>query len=269
MKAGEAESKLDDGGPAGRLLERFVDTTADQRASPHRLRRLAVLTLPLAVLGAGGTAQAESFESLELSFDLASATLLRGIALGSGRVDAQAALRYVHTSGWSASLGAAALHAHTSPGRWRTQWFARLGHAWRLDEDWSLQLAGGRYDYAGSPYLRAYAHNELGATLAWRDRAYVSVSALQRSRAPAGRHAIAYDLVLRQPLGGGFSAGAGIGHLAARAGGVSYGYGHLELALDWGSARARLSQVASSGSARARYGEAASRRWVVSLGWDF
>ena len=135
---------------------------------------------------------------------------------------------------WRASLGVAALHSQSSQRRrWDAQWFGRLGYAHRLDGDWSAQLALTRYAYPGAALLRPYAQDELGATLAWRDLAYLSIAGLRRSNVQGsggGRDSVAYDFVLRQALPATLSFSAGLGHFETR-GVQGHAYTHGSVAL--------------------------------------
>jgi uncharacterized protein (TIGR02001 family) len=240
----------------------------DLRLRSRRSRWLVLVLLQATM--ASGLADARA-EPVEFSFGVASATVLRGVALGEGGVDVHAAAQYAHPSGWRASLGVTALHSKVSRGpRWDAQWFGRLGYAHRLDDDWSAQLAGARYSYTGSDLLRDYAHDELGATLAYRDLLYVSIAGLRRSQARGGRHSVAYDLVVRQALPAALSASAGLGRLEGGGDpGYAYSYGHLGLGAQWGLTQAQLSYIATSATAKQRFGSAASNRWTASLEWHF
>jgi hypothetical protein len=226
-----------------------------------------------AALLASGTCTGAQGEPVELSFGAASATVQRGIAIGSGGIDAFAAASCAHADGWRASLGATALHSEPSQRRWDAQLFWRLGHARRLDDDWSVQLAYAGYAYPSSELLRRYGYGELGATLAYRDLLYVSVAGLRRTHADsgAGRHSVAYDLVLRQALPAALSASVGLGRQETRGSSppYAYAYGHLGLATTWRSTEAQLIYIATDRAAKQRFGDAAANRWTASLGWSF
>lgn len=224
--------------------------------------RLLVL---LACLPAGAHA-----EPIELSLGVASATVLRGVALGEGGVDANVAASYADTQGWRFAVGATALHAHAARQRWDTQLFARLGYAQRLDDDWSVQMAYARYAYPGSALLRRYGRDELGLTVAWRDLLYLSMAGLRRTHAGAGesRHSLAYDIVAHQPLPAALTLSAGVGRLQARGSGFAYGYGHLGLGTQWGATQAQLAYIITGSNAKQRFGAVAANRWTASLSWD-
>jgi uncharacterized protein (TIGR02001 family) len=231
-------------------------------------------SLPPALL-AGLLCAGAQAEPVDLSFGVTSATVLRGIALGEGGVDAHAAASLADPGGWHATLGATALHSKPSRRRWDAQLFGRLGYAHRLDDDWSAQLAYARYAYPGSERLRRYGHDELGATLAYRDLLYLSIAGLRRAHAGSSgnRHSVAYDIVARHPLptvlSAPLTASAGLGRVDPRGSTDSHVYGHLGLAAQWGATQAQLAYIATDTPAKRRFGDAASNRWTASLAWSF
>jgi uncharacterized protein (TIGR02001 family) len=227
-------------------------------------------SLPAALL-AGMLCAGTQAEPIDLSFGVASATVLRGFALGEGGVDAHAAATYADPSGWRATLGATALHSRPSRQRWDPQVFWRLGYAHRLHDDWSAQLAHARYAYPGSEYLRRYGHDELGATLAYRDLLYLSVAVLRPTHASGNgnRNSVAYDIVARHALPAALTASAGLGRRETRGSSFAYTYGHLGLGAQWGAMQGQLSYIATDAAAKQRFGDAASNRWTASLTWSF
>jgi uncharacterized protein (TIGR02001 family) len=238
--------------------------------SRHRPQVLPALHAALLAALAGASARAEP---IEWSFGVASATVLRGIALGEGGIDAHATAHYAHPNGWRATLGATALHSKASSRRrWEAQWFGRFGYAQRIDDDWSAQLAYARYAYPGSELLRRYGHDEFGATLAYRDLLYLSIAGLRRAHAgsSANRDSVAGDVVVRHALAAPWSADAGVGRLQTRGGSnYAYAYGHLGLGAQWGATQAQLTYIATDAGAKRRFGDAAANRWTASLGWRF
>lgn len=251
----------------------MLDTSSrfpPRRTLPAWRRRGARRRLLLMALLVGLPCVGTHAEPIDLSFSVASATVLRGVVLGEGGVDAHAAASYSDSSGWRAALGATALHAKAARRRWDAQLFWRLGYARRVDDDWSVQLAHARYAYPGSALLRRYGREELGATLAYRDRLYLSIAGLRRAESSAGgsRDSVAYDIVARHALPSALEASAGIGYLEARGSSFAYAYGHLGLGAQWGATHAQLSYVATGSAAKQRFGAAAANRWTASLSWD-
>lgn len=214
-------------------------------------------------------------QEVDLNLGLSSALLVRGVALGNARPALQGGVSVSTADGWLVSLGVAALRPSADEG-WTEQVHARLGHAFRLDDDWSAQVAAVHYAYPFDDYLRPFERDELGATLAWRDQVFASVTGLRQARLPASGHrgSIAWDLVLRQPLGRwgdrSLALGAGLGHLDPQhRPGASYNYGHLGLSGRIGDVQLDLSRVVTDSQARERFGAAADSRWVASLGIAF
>jgi uncharacterized protein (TIGR02001 family) len=236
-------------------------------SSSHRPHR-PLLHIALLATWCSAGAQAEP---IELSFSATSATVLRGVVLGEGGVDASAAASIADTSGWRAAFGAAALHAKAAHQRWDLQLFWRLGYARRVDDDWSVQLAHTRYAYPGSALRRSYGHDELGTTLAYRDLLYLSISGLRRNRSNASnnRNSVAYDIVAHHALPAALTASAGVGYQETLGAGSAYAYGHLGLGTQWGATQAQLSYQATDAAAKRRFGTAAANRWAASLSWLF
>jgi uncharacterized protein (TIGR02001 family) len=233
---------------------------------PWRLAATAVAVLSL------NAAQAQDIDG---TLGASSALLVRGVALGNGKPALQAGVSLDTADGWIAGLGVATLRPSADEG-WTTQLHARFGHAFRVDDDWSAQLAATHYAYPFDGYLRAFERDEFGATFAWRDRVFGSVTALRQARvSPTGhRSGWAADLVLHEPLGRvgpvSFALAAGLGHqdLQRRAG-FSYDYGHLGLSGRAGDLQFELSRIASDSRARERFGAAAEPRWVASVAVGF
>ncbi|KQU78112.1 MULTISPECIES: hypothetical protein [unclassified Rhizobacter] len=229
------------------------------------LRAVATAAAALALLS-GARAQ-----EVDGTLGASSALLVRGVALGNARPVLQAGAAVDTVDGWLAGLGVAALRPSTDQG-WTTQLYARAGHAFRLDDDWSAQLAATHYAYPFDDYLRSFDRDEFGATLAWRDRVFGSITALRQTHvSPDGhRSGWAADLVLREPLGRvgpvSLALTAGLGHqdLQRRAG-FSYDYGHLGASGRVGALQFELARVASDRRAREGFGSAADARWVGSL----
>lgn len=229
------------------------------------LRAVATAAAALALCGARA-------QEVDATVGASSALLVRGVALGNAKPVLQAGLSVDSADGWLAGIGAATLRPSTDRG-WTTQLYARAGHAFRLDDDWSAQLAATHYAYPFDDYLRSFDRDEFGATLAWRDRVFGSVTALRQTTvSPNGhRSGWAADLVLRQPLGTlagvPLALTAGLGHQdQQRRAGFSYDYGHLGLAgRIGGHVQFELSRVVTDARAREWFGAAADDRWVGSL----
>jgi uncharacterized protein (TIGR02001 family) len=228
------------------------------------LRAVATAAAALALSGARA-------QEVDATVGASSALLVRGVALGNGKPALQAGVSVDSADGWLAGLGVATLRPSSDQG-WTTQLYARAGRSFRLDDDWSAQLAATHYAYPFDDYLRSFDRDEFGATLAWRDRVLGSVTALRQTTASPNGHRSGWaaDLVLRQPLGrwagASFALTAGLGHQdQQRRAGFSYGYGHLGLGGRIGQVQFELSRVATDHRAHEWFGAAADSRWVGNL----
>lgn len=229
------------------------------------LRAVATAAAALALSGARA-------QEVDATVGASSALLVRGVALGNAKPVLQAGVSVDSADGWLAGIGVATLRPSTDQG-WTTQLYARAGWAFRLDDDWSAQLAATHYAYPFDDYLRSFDRDEFASTLAWRDRVVGSVTALRQTTASPNGHRSGWaaDLVLRQPLGrlagASFALTAGIGHQdQQRRAGFSYDYGHLGLSGRIGSrVQYELSRVVTDHRAREWFGAAADSRWVGSL----
>lgn len=239
-----------------------------RRAGRGRWRCLHIAGLHIAGLQVLTCAAARA-DQIDLSFGVASSMVLRGVVIGDGAFTSQAAATYSVPSGWLAGLGAAALRKDAGEG-WDAQYFLKLGRARPLDADWSAQLAYIRYAFRPA-HASGYRHDELGATLAYRDQLYVSIAGLHNPGTASGssRRSVAYDLVLRHALNGHWAASGGIGYQHTRHADSAYAYGHAGLGLRWRAVQADLSYVATDSAAQARFGSAAANRWIASLTWTF
>ncbi len=267
------------------------DTTAPHARRSETRPALMLCALVMLLSACGGLHAQETNATLGLT----SGVVTRGIALGHGGAAVQATVTHYSADMWFASLGAATLGAPWNRAQ-AVQVQGTIGRAWRFSDDWGAQLAYTYYAYPFDPSQRRYERSELGATLAYRDLAFLSVSGLRNPHAePYGsRRGVAYDLVLRYPLHPHLAATAGAGYqdlrgrssvgydyvstaVAVTAGSadlrgrssVGYGYGHLGVALGVEPAQLDLSYIATDANAKARFGRSASNRWAASLTWRF
>jgi hypothetical protein len=227
-------------------------------------------TRALLIHGLQALCSAAAFaDQTDFTLGIASSMVLRGVAVADGGFTAQAAATHAVSSGWLAGFGAAALRSDAREA-WDAQYFWKVGRARPLDADWSAQVAYIRYVFSPA-HGRGYRHDELSATLAWRDQVYVSVAGLRSPGAASApdRRSVAADLVVRQPLHGPWAASAGIGGLHMRHADFSYAYGHAGVGLRLGSVHVDLSYLVTGAAAKARYGRAAENRWIGSLTWTF
>ncbi|MBX6421384.1 MAG: hypothetical protein IRZ06_10345 [Nevskia sp.] len=202
--------------------------------------------------------------------------VFRGISLSDHQPAGQGDVHYRADAGWFVGLAAASVKR----GRGQdvtAELNPYLGFAWALDSDWSARLAYVHYAYPFNAPHRLYDYDELGGTLAWRDRAFLTVAAspdtgVETTRGTAaGRAALAYNLGVHQPLPGAFSVNAGVGYYDLRwAIGTGYVYWNAGFGYDRGRLHLDASYIGTNAVARRLYyDELAVNRWVVSLLWHF
>lgn len=233
-------------------------------------RSLGTAVLHAAVLFFLGCSDAGAQET-DLTIGVSSGPVLRGIALGPEGISAQAAVGYYSTERWFVTVGAATLRWSSDDPR-TVQLTPRVGYAWDLSGDWGAQLDYAHYGYPLASALRAFEHDELGTTIAYRDLAFISVAGLRSANAGAdgGRWSLAYDLVGRVPLrlASAMTAGVGFRDLHHESG-FGYWYGHLGIGTRIDAAHLEMSYIATDNTAKARFGARASNRWTASLTWNF
>ncbi|MDI3259402.1 MAG: TorF family putative porin [Sinobacteraceae bacterium] len=207
---------------------------------------------------------------------VASDDVFRGISLSDHQPSVQGDVHYRADAGWFAGLAAASVKRGRDQGT-TVELDPYLGFAWALDSDWSARLAYVHYAYPFNSPHRLYDYDEADGTLAWRDRAFLTVAAspdtgAETTRGTAsGRAALAYSLGWHQPLPGAFSVSAGVGYYDLRwVIGTGYVYWNAGLSYDWGPMHLDASYIGTNATARQLYyDELAENRWVVSLLWRF
>jgi uncharacterized protein (TIGR02001 family) len=227
------------------------------------LKEFTVLTLLLVC----GTSRAQE---TSLTLGLTSGVVTRGIQLGRGGPAVQASATYYSPQMWFASLSGATLGAPWN--RAGTQVLGKLGRVWRFSPDWGAQLDFSYYTYPFDSPLRQYEHNELGATLAYRDLLFMSVSGQRGTRTDVYGNSTgaAYDAVVRYPLRADLALDAGIGYQQVHhQSSFGYTYGQLGLSTRIDMAQLAVAYIATSGVAKAQFGSNASDRWTASLTWGF
>lgn len=210
------------------------------------------------------------------SLGAASDYVFRGISLSDHQPSVQGDVHYRADAGGFAGLWAASVKR----GRERdvtVELNPYFGFAWALDSDWSARLAYVHYAYPFNTPHRIYDYDELDGTLAWRDRAFLTVAAspdtgVETTRGTAsGRAALAYSLSVRQPLPRAFSVNAGVGYYDLRwAIATGYVYWNAGFGYDWNALHFDASYFGTNATARRLYyDDLAENRWVVSLLWRF
>ena len=211
-------------------------------------------------------------QETDLTVGLSTGPVLRGLALGPEGISAHMAASYYSAARWFITVGATTLR-QASDAPVTLQLTERLGYTWTLSSDWGAQLDYSHYTYPLDSSLRPYEHAEVGATFAYRDLAFMSISGLRKTNAgydDGSRWSLAYDLVGRHPLRPGLAMTAGVGYGDRhRQSGFGYAYGHVGLGARVDAAQLEVSYVMTDNTAKARFGASASNRWTASLRWSF
>jgi uncharacterized protein (TIGR02001 family) len=237
----------------------------------RRALALAMLLLAPAGARAGGWGG---------SVGLVSDYVYRGLTQSDNQPAGQLDLHYYGgaggDSGWFAGLWASSVRR--SPYYPTTVEFdPYLGYRWSFAEAWSARLAAVHHDYPWNNPGRRYDYDEVAGTVAWADRALLTVSVSPdtsveaRDRQSGSRVALSYDLALRQPLPHAFSLDAGVGYYDLhRAVDTGYVYWNGGLGWDWRRLHLELSYIGTGGNARELfYDGVAVRRLVAGALWHF
>ena len=229
--------------------------------------------LALLALAASASVRAEGWGG---SLGVSSDYVYRGLTQSDNLTAGQADLHYYDRSGWFAGLWATSVKR--SPYDSVTAEFdPYLGYQWPVAKDWSARVSAEHHDYPWNNAGRHYNYEELSGTLAYADRAFVTVafspdtSIDARAGSVSGRAALAYDLALHQPLPHAFSLNAGVGYYDLRwAVNTGYVYWNAGLGYDFRRIQLDLSYIGTDGTARHLfYDGMAVNRLVASVLWHF
>lgn len=228
----------------------------------HAHRLLAALTIlvpcaPAAAQGWAGSAEAT------LGSDLTE----RGISPWPGQPVVQGLLGLTDGADWSVSLSATAPLARTEGAE--ALWVLRGTRYGMVGNDWQWRASLASYAYTRGDW-RGYDRSELTLGGSWRDLLSLELSAT-RPHEVDQRPTWAADLGLRWPLGGGFSAAAGLGR-AELVGWPRWCYTYGDAGLQWqqGPWRASLrALMIKRGRVRSLMGDSAEPHTAASIGYTF
>lgn len=200
----------------------------------------------------------------------------RGLTQSDNQPAGQLDGHYYDASGWFAGLWASSVR--------RAPWYPvsaefdpYLGWQTAFAGPWTARVAAVRHEYPWNNPGGRYSYDEVTGTVAFADRAVLSVSlspdtTIETRSEQTGRHlAMSYDLALRQPLPYAFSADAGVGYYDLRWLGYSgYVYWNAGLGWDWRRLHLQVSYIGTSEAARTLfYDGVAVRRVVAGALWHF
>lgn len=203
-----------------------------------------------------------------------SAWLVRGIALSrTDTVVTFASADAYSVTGWS--IGGLVGRFGTPQGQDTPVLNLRGGYETVFDGRWTLLAQWRHLSYPDTDALSTWCYNELGASLADADRWVLSWSAETRRGPICNQHygptivSRSIELNARQPLGGGFQLGAGLGRRMF-GGGTGYLYGQAGGAWSGpGGTKWLFDRVWVSAQAKPIYGDIAHDRWVATWLYGF
>lgn len=223
--------------------------------------------------GLGGLLGLPDSVGLGGSLGLASDDVFRGVTQSDGQLSLQGDL-HATVGSWYGGLSAESVRR--DDGNAGAELIGYLGLQQQLGADWSGRVTLRHYDYPGNPFRTRYDYDELGLSLAWRERVVATVIASPDtySRDYLGNYgsgkAFCYELVGRQPLPAGFAAVAGLGYYDLRREiGTGYAYWSAGVEARWRSLAFDLRYVGTDATATERFGDDAGNRVVLSAFWLF
>lgn len=202
--------------------------------------------------------------------------VLRGVSQTDGGAAAQADLHVRSERGWFA--GAWASTADPPPGyiaHYELDLYA--GRSWNLSNRWTATVIYVRYLYPDSIPGGAYDSDELSASLAFEDRAALTVSASPNATRYAGYGWVArgrmlsYEASLRQPIFGPVAVTAAAGFYDTEdVLGASYWAWNVGLSALAGPVELTLTRFGVDATGRNLFqSDSADGRWVLAAAWRF
>jgi hypothetical protein len=239
------------------------------------LSLLSSLLSSLFALAFGLSTTAARAEGWRGALAVASDQVQRGISVSEGRAAWMLDVARTWDSGWSLSAGASGPSYPVQGGQ--IEFGVSADRAWQIDNDWLTQWGVSHYEVLGEARARFYRYNELHASLAWRGRLTLALSASPDTARFVGNAGVRRGTVLgielagHQRLWGPLAFDAGVGYVdfsSLQAPG--YGYGSVGLSYGLGPVQAFVSFIDS----RARRVDApraklAGPRWVATVIWHF
>jgi len=208
------------------------------------------------------------------SVGLATDEVFRGLSQNDGQLSPQFDLHDVQGP-WYVGVSADGIRRGEEAGA-GVEAIAYAGFQYRFGEDWIDRVTLRHYDYPGNAHRTRYDYDELGLSVAWRERIVLSFIASPDTFAAdyLGHYgsgaAYCYELVAHQPLPLGVSAIAGLGYYDLRQQiGAGYAYWSAGLQYRWRSWAFDLRYVGTDSTARLHFEDDAGNRAVFSAFWLF
>lgn len=202
--------------------------------------------------------------------------LLRGVSQSNGSPALQADLHYQTPSGWLAGLWASSVDLDPEDGR-TAELNVFFGYSRPLAGDWSMKLVAVHYAYPDNTPAGLYNYDELIAGATYRDLLFMTVAASPNTPheiAPgiARDHtAFSYDLALRYPLQGTWSALGGLGYYDLKGpNGAGYAYWSAGVGYDFDPWHLEMAWFGTTPAAEALFDADTPRsHWAATLIWRF
>jgi uncharacterized protein (TIGR02001 family) len=227
------------------------------------------------VLCCVAAATACASETVGGSLALTNDYVYRGVSFSQGQAALQGSVHIQPVGGFTIGAWASTLSSERKPwAHYEVDLYA--SKAWALSQDWSARLGVTHFAYLQSRVGGGFDHDELAATLSFRERINATVAWMPNLGTYAETHvehhpARAYELTGVQPLFSAWSLYAGVGYydlsaLYPR----SYWYWNTGLAFSWQSLQLDLQRIDTDDAAKDLFGrQSAGSRWVASLNWRF
>jgi uncharacterized protein (TIGR02001 family) len=202
--------------------------------------------------------------------------LLRGVSQTGGSPAVQAELHFQTQAGWLGGLWASNVDVNPADGR-TAELNAFFGYAHPIAGDWSMKLVAVHYAYPGNSPADFYNYDELIAGAAYRDVFFVTATISPNTPHEAApglardHTALSYELGLRYPLQGAWSALGGVGYYDLKApDSAGYAYWSAGVGYDFEPWHLEIAWFGTSHAAAALFDEdRPSNRLAATLIWRF
>jgi uncharacterized protein (TIGR02001 family) len=235
---------------------------------------------PLACVAAGIFLAAQTASEAEVrwggSVALTTDYLLRGVSQTDGSPAVQAELHFQTQTGWLGGLWASNVEVNPEDGR-TAELNAFFGYSHPIAGEWSMKLVAVHYAYPGNSPADFYNYDELIAGAAFRDVFFVTatISPNTPHEADPGvardHTAVSYELALRYPLQGTWSALGGVGYYDLKAPDTAgYAYWSAGVGYDFEPWHLEIAWFGTGHAAAALFDEdRPSNRLAATLIWRF
>jgi uncharacterized protein (TIGR02001 family) len=202
--------------------------------------------------------------------------VLRGLSQSNGSPALQAELHYQTLSGWLAGVWASNVDLNPEDGR-TAELNAFFGYSRPITDDWSIKLVTAHYAYLGNTPAGIYDYDELIAGASYRDLLFLTVAVspnTPREIAPGisrDRTALSYELALRYPLHGTWSAIGGLGYYDLKGSdGAGYAYWNAGVGHDFEPWHFEVAWFGIAPATGALFDSDTPRsHWAATLIWRF